>query len=515
MHAPTAIASPEDAARAVVATAEKKDVKPTILTCWLGADAVQAARRVFGKAGVPTYETPGHAVRAFLHMVRYRHNQEMLMETPPSAPTEFTPVTATARRVVENALGEGHELLNEPESKAVLAAYGVPVVETHIASTPADAMRHAAELGFPVAVKILSPDISHKSDVGGVVLDLETPEAVETAAQEMVTRVAAFQPEARTTGFTVQRMARRPSAHELIVGITTDPIFGPVILFGEGGTAVEVIADRAVGLPPLNMTLARELISHTRVSKLLAGYRDRPAADFDTLCLALMQVSQLIVDIPEVTELDINPLFSDEDGVLALDARIGIARAEAPGSTRLAIRPYPKELEETVSLRSGRVLLLRPIRPEDEPEHKELLSRLSPDDIRFRFFGSVREMPHSEMARFTQIDYDREMAFIAKPADAKNGGETLGVVRTVTDPDNERAEFAIVVRSDLKGQGLGRALLEKMIRYCHSRGTGEVIGEVLPANKAMLSLACSLGFASRVIAEGEAVEVRLDLRDGD
>ncbi len=515
MHAPTAVASSEEAARAVVAASEDTPGKSNMLTCWLGRDAVEAARRTFNEAGIPTYETPGKAVRAFLHMVHYRHNQEILMETPPSVPTEFAPLITTAQGIIESALADGRSLLSEAESKELLAAYGVPVVETRIASSPEEAMRLADELGYPVALKILSPDISHKSDVGGVGLDLETSEAVQTAARAMTARVSRLAPEARITGFTVQRMARRPSAHELIVGAALDPIFGPVLLFGQGGTAVEVIGDRAMALPPLNMNLARELISRTRVSRLLAGYRDRPAADLDAICLTLIQISQMVVDIPEVAELDINPLLADENGVLALDARVRVERAAAPGPARLAIRPYPKELEESIALESGRRVFVRPIRPEDEPEHKELLSRLTTDDIHFRFFGLVREMPHSQMARFTQIDYDREMAFIAKPTDGVDSDETLGVVRTVTDPNNERAEFAIVVRSDLKGQGLGRALLEKMIRYCRGRQTGEVMGEVLPDNAPMLGLARRFGFKSRMLPDGDAVEVRLNLRETD
>lgn len=511
MHVPTAIASSEEAAREVVRVA--KGASRNVLTSWLGREAVAKARRLFADAGVPTYDTPDKAVRAFLHMVKYRRNQEMLMETPPSAPAEFTPVTSTARLVIQNALAEGRRVLTEPEAKAVLAAYGVPIVETHITSAAAeDAVGVAQRLGFPVALKVLSPDITHKSDVGGVALDLETPEAVAQAAAAMKARLAKLRPDARLTGFTVQRMARRPGAHELIAGASTDPVFGPVILFGQGGKAVEVIGDRAVGLPPLNMSLARDLISRTRVFQLLRGYRDQPAADLDAVCLTLLQISQLVIDIAEVVELDINPLFADDEGVLALDARIAVAPATASGAARLAIRPYPKQLEEWATLQSGRRVFMRPIRPEDEPAHYAFVSRLTPEDIRFRFFGLVREFPHSQMARFTQIDYNREMAFIAQAPDERGKPETLGVVRTVTDPDNRNAEFAIVVRSDLKGQGLGHALLEKMIRYCRDRGTREVVGQALSDNVAMLRLAETFGFKSRELPGENAVEVKLRLR---
>ncbi len=509
MHAPTAIAPSEESARAVVEAVA--GTRRNVLTCWLGQQGVQLARDIFRQAGIPTYDTPESAVRAFMHMVRYRRNQELLMETPASVPSEFTPATTTARLVLENAIAEGREQLSEPEAKAVLAAYGIPVVETHIASTPESAAHLALEIGFPVALKILSPDIIHKSDVGGVVLDLEGPEDVVRAAQGMLNRVREIHPEAKLRGFSIQKMARRPGAYELIIGAATDPIFGPVLLFGQGGVAVEVIKDRAVALPPLNMNLARELIGRTRVSRLLAGYRGRPAADLDAVKLTLIQVSQIIVDLPEIVELDINPLFADHEGVLALDARIRVQPVTRPGDVRLAIRPYPKHLEEKVTLPNGKKLLIRPIRPEDEPAHHVFISKLTPEDIRFRFFGLLREIPHSQMARFTQIDYDREMAFIATAPDEHGQPETLGVVRTVTDPDNVRTEFAIIVRSDFQGQKLGRVLMEKMIRYCRERGTREIFMLTLFDNRAMQALAARFGFESRMSDDGETVELKLRL----
>ncbi|MBI5119755.1 MAG: GNAT family N-acetyltransferase [Rhodospirillales bacterium] len=510
MHAPTAVSSATEVAQSVIKLAKEKKIQ-SLMTCWVGGEAVAEARHLFNESGVPTYNTPAQAVGAFLHVQRYRKNQEMLMETPPSAPAEFTPATATARLVIENAIASGHAVMSEPEAKAVLAAYGIPTVETHIARTPADASRIVRDMGGGrCALKILSPDISHKSDVGGVMLDLDGPFETEKAAHAMLERVQKFHPNAHVTGFTVQQMATRPGAHELIVGMATDPIFGPVLMFGEGGTAVEVIGDSAVGLPPLNMSLAREMISRTRVYKLLKGYRDRKAVDLDAVCLTLMQVAQLVIDIPEILEVDINPLFADSKGVLALDARIKVAVTSTLGTERLAIRPYPKELEETVLLEGAKVMV-RPIRPEDEPNHHIFISKLTPEDIRFRFFGLVHELPHTEMARLTQIDYDREMAFIATMAGEHGQQETVGVVRTVTDPDNERTEYAIVVRSDLKGKGLGRVLMEKMIRYCKARGTRWMVGQALADNRPMLILAELLGFTRVGYVEGDVIELRLDL----
>ena len=509
MHAPTAIVPAAEVAAAVIQAA--KDTAKNLLTCWLGRDAALAARKLFADAGLPTFDTPDSAVRAFLHMMEYRRTQEILLETPPAAAEDFAPDVACARRIIAPALAEGRAVLTEPEAKAVLAAYGIPVVRTVTAADAAAAVRQADALGYPVALKILSPDISHKSDVGGVALDLENPESVERECLAMRARVARLAPAAQIDGFTVQCMARRPNAPELILGIATDPIFGPVILFGQGGTAVEVVQDRAVTLPPLNLGLAKELVSRTRIAKLLAGYRDRPAVDHDALYRVLVQVSQMVIDLPEVAELDINPLFADADGVLALDARIRVAAPSSRGAERLAISPYPQNLAEPFTMPSGRQVLLRPIRPEDEPAHQAFFAHLNPEDVRFRFFGFVRELAHTEMARFTQIDYDREMAFIATAAGPDGAPETLGVARTVSDPDNEKCEFAVIVRSDVKGQGLGWALMQKLIRYARQRGTRAMVGQVMYENRSMLALVERLGFKAQSAPGGDAVEVSLDL----
>lgn len=508
MYAPTAIAPPTEIARRIVPSL--KASKKAVLATWLGADWVAPARRLFDEAGIASFETPHKAVRAFLDMTEYWRNQEALLETPARLGIP-NPDRAAAGRVIARVLNEGRRQLTEPEAKAVLAAYGIPVVETRIVEDDNAARTAADAIGYPVALKILSPDISHKTDVGGVALDLESADAVVKTARAMRRRVAALKPDARITGYTVQRMARRPRAHELIIGAAVDRLFGPVILFGQGGTAVEVVADKAIGLPPLNDVLARDMIARTRVARLLGGYRDRPAADLAAICRTLVAVSQLVSDMAEIVEIDINPLLADDQGVLALDARIALAPAERSGDARLAIKPYPRELEETVVLRSGRSVFLRPIRPEDEPAHHAFFSKLDPSDVRFRFFGMVRSLDHSQMARLTQIDYDRDMAFIAKEGtDAVEGGDTLGVVRVVTDPDNRRSEFALTVRSDLTGTGLGYALLDKMVRYCRGRKTGEIVGVVLADNERMLALAGSLGF-TRCARGDDEVEVRLAL----
>ncbi len=513
MYAPTAVSLPEDVAEAVIKVFKEKP-RANIMTCWVGSEKVAKARKLFSEAAVPTFDTPYAAIQGFLHLLEYKRNQEMLMEVPASAASDFIPDIALARDVIETVLNRGDDTLTEAEAKMVLGAYGIPTIETRTARNPAEASRIAKEFGSPVALKILSPDIIHKSDVGGVSLNLNDPFQVEKTANAMLERVKSVDPNARIEGFTVQRMAtRRPGTQELIVGVATDPIFGPVILFGQGGVAVEVIADRAVALPPLNMTLAAELVQRTRVSSLLKGYRGRPPANLDALHATLIQVSQMIVDLPEILELDINPLRCDSEGVLALDATIKV-RSHQRGTPRLAIRPYPAEQEEIFTMKdgSGRKVLLRPIRPEDEPNHHVLVSKVTPEDIRFRFFGLVHELPHSEMARLTQIDYDREMAFIGEYTHEDGTKETLGVVRTVTDPDNEKAEFAVLVRSDLKGSGLGKRLLSKMIEYCGGRNTEAIVGQVLKDNTRMLKFVEHLGFVQTKTIDGDIVEVEYDLK---
>ncbi|HKI82369.1 MAG TPA: acetate--CoA ligase family protein, partial [Pseudodesulfovibrio sp.] len=356
---------------------------------------------------------------------------------PDSLPSDFFPDTAGARKILDRALESGRESLTEPEAKDILAAYGIPVVETRIAVSAKEAVIAADELGYPVALKLRSPQIPQPYDVGGVLLDLETPERVWEGAASILARCTRERPDAYIEGFTVQKMGRRPGAHELYVSAHLDGIFGPVLQFGHGGMAREMIQDQALTLPPLSMSLARELVSRTRISTLLKGTPSHLPADIDDICLTIIQISQLIIDVPQITAIDINPLYADSEGVLALDAKIDIAPFDGEGESRLAIRPYPRELEECVILKSGRQVTLRPIRPEDEDTHRVFLSSLSDEDLRLRFFGVVqREFDHKDIARFTQIDYDREMAFIATALTERGEPETFGVMRTNTRPDN-------------------------------------------------------------------------------
>ena len=512
INCPTAVTSPKAAGDAVIAAIGKP--KLPVLTSWLGDGAALPARQAFADHKIPTFETPEDAVNAFMQLVSYRRNQQTLMETPASMSEDFSPDLAAARGVIEKALDEGKVWLNEPTAKALMAAYDIATAKTLIAKTPHEAATLAAAFGGGVAIKILSDDILHKSDVGGVALDLFGPRHVEEAADAMLERVRAARPDAVIDGFSVQPMIRRPGAHELIVGAITDPTFGPMILFGQGGTAVEVMDDKAMAMPPLNMRLAHEVMSRTRIHRLLKGYRDRPAAALDAVAATLIKIAQLVIDHPEIDELDINPLLADDFGVMALDVRVKLMPTRHSGPERLAIRPYPKELEEEVTAKDGRTFVLRPVRPEDEPAFHLGFTRLTPEEIQLRFFTPMKTLSHVMAARFTQIDYDREMALVLAEEGAPGEAMIGGVARLAADPDNERAEYAIIVGRELTGQGLGRLMMERLIAYARKRDIGELYGEVLRKNIAMLSLCGKLGFTEKTVPDDPAiVHVSLDLRD--
>ncbi len=342
-------------------------------------------------------------------------------------------------------------------------------------------------------LKIVSPDITHKSDIGGVALDLQGADAVRRAASEMLARVAKARPEARIEGIAVQPMVRRSGAPELILGMVEDAMFGPVILFGQGGTAVELIDDKALALPPLNLTLARALIAQTRVARLMGGVRGAPPVDTDAVALALVRIAQLVIDFAEIAELDVNPLLADANGIVALDARIRVVAGARRGEDRLAIRPYPQGLEATEHLADGRPVRIRPVRPEDAPAFVDAFARLSQQSVRMRFFAPLKELSPAWLARLTQIDYDREMALVAVLPPEQGG--LVGVARLVADPDGERAEYAVIVRDDVARRGLGEALMRRLVAYARARGIGSLEGRVLGENRPMLALAAKLGFA--------------------
>ena len=494
LNCPTALAQPEDTARAVIDTvagAEPAALRGrNVITAWLGEYSARTARQLFADARIATYETPDSAVTGFLHRVHHRRNQELLMETPPARLDMFGPDRVTVRRLIATALAAGKSWLDPEETSAILAAYGLPIVANHFAADPDQAASLAAKVGFPIALKIRSADITHKSDVGGVALNLGNTDRVRREAEGMLRRVKAAHPEARLDGFLVQPMVRRPSAVELLVGLVEDAVFGPLVAFGQGGTAVEIMRDTSLELPPLNALLARRLMARTRVWQLVQGYRGKPPANIEAIVEMLIRLGQLAADQAEIRELDINPLLADAAGIIAVDARLRIAVAQSPGSARLAIAPYPKELGSAERLRDGTVLRLRPLRPEDEPMLHDLAAHMSHEDLRLRFFTPVQGLTHVVAARLSQLDYDRELALLAE-----GDGMALGVVHFFADPDKLRAEYAIAVRSDWKGRGVGFLLMNRLIHIARQRGIGELVGEVLRENQPMLQMCRELGFA--------------------
>jgi acetyltransferase len=518
MNCPTALASSTDAAQAVLdslAQAPNPRAVPPVLTNWLGEEAARGARRKFWAAGIPTYESPNDAIKGFFYLWQYTKAQEALMRAPPKG-TEYTTIAdEAARAVMRTAVRAGRTLLTEPESKAVLSAFGIPTVATRVAATPQGVAEIAHALlkqTSSVVVKILSDEITHKSDVGGVRLGLRSPQEARHAAERMLARAGELCPEAKIQGFTVQPMIMRKRAHELLMGVYQDKLFGPMILFGAGGTATEIVHDTAVALPPLDTTLALDLMAQTRICKLLEGYRDRPAADLAAIASALVQLSQLVVDCPAVKELDVNPLLADDAGVIALDARIRIDpdEVEKDGpNPHLAIRPYPNQWERWTDSIDGERILIRPIKPVDEHLYGAFIDKLSPEDIRFRFLAPRKEFSHHFIARFTQIDYARAMAFVALNKDET---ELYGVARLAADPDYTSGEYAIIVRSDLKGNGIGWILMRHLIRYAQREGLKELSGDVLVENTSMLEMCEALGFEIRANPEDLSLrKVRLKL----
>lgn len=497
MNCPTALSSSADIARAVIATEAPQRADKVLLTNWLGADSAADARRLFSAKAIPTFETPAAAVSGFMQLVRHKRAQTALMRTPPP-PDAANPVDRTAADgIIQLALAAGRLMLSEPEGKALLSAYGIPVVETHTVATAlaaADVARFMLARGDTVVLKILSDDISHKSDVGGVRLGLTSAEAVSAAAAEMTTFIKTLKPEARLRGFTVSPFVRRPRAHELILGITEDRTFGPMILFGAGGVAVEAMADTALALPPLDLVLADDLMRETQVHRLLRGYRDRPAANMAAIANVLVRLSALAANHPEIRELDINPLLADEAGVIALDARARIADPRISPRVALAIRPYPAQWQTTAEVPGLGAIDIRPIRPEDEPLYAAFFDKVTPEDRRLRLFSPVKNLTHGFLARMTQIDYAREIAFVAI---AHDSSELLGVVRYTADPDLRHGEFAVIVRSDLKGRGLGWRLMQQLLDYARAEDLEAITGLVLEENTAILGMCKEMGFTTR------------------
>lgn len=516
LNCPTGLASPVAAAEAVAGLAtEGRIAGRPVVACWLGEHSARPGRKILREAGVASFATPGEAAAALSYLVGWSRAQKALSRVPSGRGDAFEADVDTVRAIFRQVAAEGRTMLTEPEAKAAVAAYGIPAPADIVAATPEAAEEAAAELlakWDKVVVKLLSRAISHKSDVGGVVLGIETAQAAGEAARAIEKRVRRLRPEADIAGYSVQPMIQRRHAQELILGMSRDPGFGPVILFGAGGVAVEVMDDTAIALPPLDEVLAGDLVRRTRVGRLLAGFRDRPPADLDALKAALGGLSRMVVDFPCIAGIDINPLLADADGVIALDARIEIdpARVGEEGpNPDLVIRPWPAGWESVHRAGDGTRFAIRPIRPADIALYPGFLARIAPDDVRFRFLAPRRNFPDRMLERLTQLDYDRDMAFVALE---EGSGALAGVARLSCDPDRDKAEYALLVRSDLQGRGLGWALLSRIVDFARAEKIAEITGIILDDNERMLAMAREFGFAlSRHPREPGLMEARLRL----
>lgn len=518
MNSPTALASSLDIAAMIAETVRAHRnrsvrAKP-VFADWAGQQS--ESEEIFAAARIPSYATEADAVRGLLYLVRWRRAQDMLMELPARFLSEFVPDTKGARAIIDEALRDERSWLNPAEASGVLACYGIPSAPVSVVARAEDA-GIAAEammaLGAPVALKIVSQDIIHKSEVGGVALNLAGRYAVTEAARKMEERVLEARPDAKIEGFAVQSMVPRDGGRELICGITDDPLFGPVIVFGRGGTAVEVIDDKAIGLPPLDMKLADDLITHTRVSRTLGAYQGVPAANREDVARTLVKLAQMAVDLPELKDVDLNPIIADQSGVMALDARMRVAplnntRKRGP-NPRLAIKPYPKEWERSLTLKDGWKVDVRPVRPDDAPLYGPFFAAVTREDLRLRFFAPVKDFSDAFIAKLTHLDYSRAMAFAAIDHET---GALMGVVRLHADADHREGEYAILLRSDLKGRGLGWALMKLIIEYARQDGLETISGQILRENTTMLSMCEALGFVAHADPDDQDLKiVTLDL----
>ncbi len=516
LHAPTRLAPGIETADEVVKVARK--TPRNVLTCWMGRSTAIESRNHFNAAGIPTFITPEECVDAFMHMVDYHRNQEVMRQTPMPYTEQNGPNHIKARELVASARSEERDFLSHAEVSQLLDLYDTPVVNSHYAADINGVVEIAKNLGGSIAVKALHRDNVYpfcydkkfNQRWKDVALDLYSISEVKHSVTKLAYRVSERFEEKETMGFCVQQMKRGLQSLQINVGITRDPTFGPMIVFGAGGYAVDVQADRQVMLPPLNTALARELVNRSRVSEVIRENSYQPEKDIEHLCEFLIRLSEMVVDLPNLKCLEINPLLLNKRGLLVVDAAVSLGEAEEP-----AISPYPEHLSEEIKLKkSKRPAIIRAIRGEDEPNHLAFYNTLSPESIRMRYFYSRGVPTHQELATWTQIDYDREMAFIISASKQEGRGtETLGVVRAVTDADNIRSEFSIVIRDDLQGEGLGEMLMQKVIDYCRDRGTLQIIGSTLPTNKGMQGLAKKLGFKNSFNAEEEVVDMKMMLND--
>ena len=507
---PQAMTKPLESAEAVIALANTHS-KP-LLTCWMGETQVAEARDAFNKAKKPHFRTPEPAVEVFAHLSAYYRNQRLLMQMPGPLSSYIEPDIEGARLIIESAMQEHRKILSEMESKALLAAFHIPVANTMVAHSPNEALLIAQQIGMPVAMKVNARDITHKSDVGGVLLNLNSAQEVRSGYQHIIDNIQRQMPDAEVDGVSIEPMVMKPNGRELMIGVTADPIFGPVITFGAGGTMVEIMADRAVALPPLNHFLVQDLIQRTHVAGMLGKFRHMSAANMNALEHILLRVSEMVCELPLLREMDINPLILDENGALAADARVVVEyrQPSADHYSHMAIHPYPTQLISHWQLADGTDITIRPIRPEDAELVQNFVRGLSEEARYFRFMNSVHELTETMLVRFTQIDYSKEIALVAVTREAPE--TELGVARFAINPDGDSCEFAIVVADRMAGKGLGQKLMVSLMEAARSKGLKSIEGEVLGNNHNMLKLTGRLGFSHQVSAEDHGIiKVSLDL----
>lgn len=510
-----AVAEPVEVARSIVELCRSRSYQnKTILTSFMGYNEVEEANRIFSENNIPTYSTPEQAVRTYLYMYQYKRNLELLYETPEELSVDIAPPKRPLMVMMRNVASEGREMLNEAESKEFLAYYNFPVVRTKVARTEDEAAGLAAQMGYPVVLKILSPQIVHKTDAGGVALDLASETKIREAFQQIIRKAKEYNPDAEILGVTVQPMVKQ-QGHEVIIGAKADPLFGPVILFGMGGVGVELFKDFAVGIPPLNQTLVRRMMEETKVYQLLKGYRNVPPANVKLLEETIVRFSQMLVDFPQLKEVDINPLFINEREAFAFDARIVINKdlvfKRLEPHQHLVISPYPKKYETMWRTRDGRSVVLRPIKPEDEPLWLEMFQNFSEESIRYRFFQVLKDTPHETRVRYCNIDYDREIAIV--PELTENGRKKiLGVVRVGIEPDGKSGEIAFIVADPWQGLGLGTKMVDHAIEICKDMKIERLYAIMLSDNIRAVGLMRKMGFNITYMEDGN-VKGTLDLKE--
>jgi acetyltransferase len=484
--------------------------KKTVLASWMGADDVQEGREILEQNNIPVYSIPENAVRCFMYMYDYRRNLKVIQQTPAVIPSAFNPKTEENRQLIRDILADGRKVMTEYEAKQFLSNYQIGVIKNGLAATREEAMDLADELGYPVVMKIASPDILHKTDVGGVVLNIKKREDVGRYFDQIMASAKAGAPDADIRGIFVEQMMKK--RYELIIGSKRDPIFGPTIVFGMGGVAVEVFKDTTVGLPPLNMALALRLIEDTKIYKLLKGYRGMPAADIESIQFLLYKFGYLLSDFPEIEEIDINPFGVDEHGGVVLDGKVILNDEQFNPKNpykHLVISPYPSKYISEYKLKNGDVATLRPIKPEDEQMEKDMFKNFSERTQKFRFFQLIKDISHEQLVRYTQIDYDREIAIIAE-LDEDGKKVMAGVSRLIADQYNESAEFAVVIADPWHGQGLGNKFLDYMLEIAKERGIHRVYANILLENHIMLHMFRKRGFKMSIVEDGYYAELVVD-----